>query len=81
MTTDDYMPDWFSADDPHWFNEGTHYHICRRPGAHLASHSGAADKHLGGEETTLLPRHNRPCSLNFTLPPLSAVFFKPERSQ
>ena len=46
MTTIEFLPDWFSADDLHWFNEGTHCHIYQKLGAHPASHNGAAGTHF-----------------------------------
>ena len=39
-------PDWFSADDLHWFNEGTHARSYRKLGAHLAEHNGEAGAHF-----------------------------------
>jgi hypothetical protein len=33
---------------------------------------------MGALETAPIPYHGLPCSLNLTLPPLAAVFFKPD---
>ncbi len=35
-----------SADDLHWFNEGTHCRIYRKCGAHLAEHNGVSGTHF-----------------------------------
>jgi len=40
-------------------------------------YGGSGHGNLGGVEATPIPSHGRPYSLNLTLPPLSAVFFKP----
>ena len=42
---------------------------------------GSGLGNLGGVEATTLPFHGRPYSLNLTLPPLAAVFFKSEGGQ
>ncbi len=39
-------------------------------------YGGSGQGSLGGLETSPVPSHGRPYSLNITLPPLSAVFFK-----
>ncbi len=39
-------------------------------------YGGSGHGNLGGVEATPIPYHGRPYSLNLTLPPLSAVFFK-----
>jgi 1,4-alpha-glucan branching enzyme len=41
-------------------------------------YGGAGYGNMGGVEATPIPCHGRPYSLNLTLPPLSAVFFKHE---
>jgi 1,4-alpha-glucan branching enzyme len=41
-------------------------------------YGGAGYGNLGGVEATPVPCHGRPHSLNLTLPPLAAVFFKSE---
>jgi 1,4-alpha-glucan branching enzyme len=39
-------------------------------------YGGSGMGSLGGVETSSIPFHGRPYSLNVTLPPLGAVFFK-----
>ena len=41
-----------------------------------AEYGGSGMGNLGGKETEEIPCHGRPWSLDFTLPPLGAVFFK-----
>ena len=41
-------------------------------------YGGTGQGNLGGVEAAPIPLHGRPCMLNITLPPLSAVFFKRE---
>ncbi len=41
-----------------------------------SEYGGSGHGNLGGVEATAVPWHSRPCSLNITLPPLAAVFFK-----
>jgi 1,4-alpha-glucan branching enzyme len=41
-------------------------------------YGGSGQGNLGGIEATPVPHHNRPYSLNVTLPPLGAVFLKRE---
>lgn len=43
-------------------------------------HGGSGQGNLGGVEATPVGFHGRPYSINLTLPPLSAVFFKSEAS-
>jgi len=38
---------------------------------------GGGQGNLGGAETTIVPWHGRPYSINITVPPLGVVFFKP----
>lgn len=42
-------------------------------------HGGSGHGNLGGVEATPIGYHGRPYSLNITLPPLGALFFKSER--
>lgn len=42
-------------------------------------YGGSGLGNFGGLEADPIPCHGRPYSLNLTLPPLAAVFFKPER--
>jgi 1,4-alpha-glucan branching enzyme len=44
-----------------------------------AEYGGSGMGNLGGVEATHIPSHGRPNSLEITLPPLGAVFFKSER--
>jgi len=39
-------------------------------------YGGSGHGNLGGVEAALISYHGRPYSLNLTLPPLGAVFFK-----
>jgi 1,4-alpha-glucan branching enzyme len=39
-------------------------------------YGGSGHGNLGGAEASPVPYHGRPCSLNLTLPPLGAIFFK-----
>ena len=41
-------------------------------------YGGSGYGNLGGVEASPIPFHGRPYSLNLTLPPLGAVFFKSE---
>jgi 1,4-alpha-glucan branching enzyme len=41
-----------------------------------AEYGGSGMGNLGGKETEEIPCHGRPWSIDFTLPPLGAVFFK-----
>ncbi len=41
-------------------------------------YGGSGQGNLGGVEAVPIPFHGRPYSINLTLPPLAAVFFKPE---
>jgi 1,4-alpha-glucan branching enzyme len=41
-----------------------------------AEYGGSGAGNLGGKETEETPCHGRQCSLDLTLPPLGAVFFK-----
>ncbi len=43
-----------------------------------ALYGGSGQGNEGGVDTTLLPIHGRPFSVNLTLPPLSVVVFEPE---
>jgi 1,4-alpha-glucan branching enzyme len=42
-------------------------------------YGGSGVGNLGGCETSAQPAHGHPQSMEITLPPLGAVFFKPER--
>jgi 1,4-alpha-glucan branching enzyme len=44
-----------------------------------AEYGGSGMGNLGGKETEEIPCHGRPWSLDFTLPPLGALFFKREK--
>jgi hypothetical protein len=46
-----------------------------------AEYGGSGVGNLGGLESVPAPAHGRPHSLALTLPPLGAVFFKPEPSE
>ncbi len=39
-------------------------------------YGGSGQGNTGGVEAKPIPRHGRPCSLTFTLPPLAVLFFK-----
>lgn len=41
-------------------------------------YGGSGHGNMGGIETSPIPYHGRPCSLNLTLPPLGAIFLKRE---
>jgi 1,4-alpha-glucan branching enzyme len=41
-------------------------------------YGGSGWGNMGGMEASPIPYHGRPFSLNLTLPPLAAVFFKPQ---
>jgi 1,4-alpha-glucan branching enzyme len=41
-------------------------------------YGGSGQGNMGALETAPIPYHGLPCSLNLTLPPLAAVFFKPD---
>jgi 1,4-alpha-glucan branching enzyme len=41
-------------------------------------YGGSGQGNMGALETAPIPYHGLPCSLNLTLPPLGAVFFKPD---
>ena len=44
-----------------------------------SSHYGGSDMgNLGGVAARMEPAHGHPCSIALTLPPLSAVYLKPE---
>lgn len=43
-------------------------------------YGGSGLGNLGGFDADPVPQHNRPYSLNLTLPPLSAIYFKHQRS-
>jgi 1,4-alpha-glucan branching enzyme len=44
-------------------------------------YGGSGQGNLGGVEAMPIPYHNRPYSLNLTIPPLGAVFFKRRREE
>jgi 1,4-alpha-glucan branching enzyme len=44
-------------------------------------HSESGQGNMGGLEAAAIPFHDRPWSLNSTLPPLSVVFLKNERGK
>jgi 1,4-alpha-glucan branching enzyme len=44
-------------------------------------YGGSGQGNMGGVEAVPIPYHNRPYSLNLTLPPLGAVFFKRQGGQ
>jgi 1,4-alpha-glucan branching enzyme len=43
-------------------------------------YGGSGHGNMGGVEAAPVPFHGRPFSLNLTLPPLAALFFRPEKS-
>jgi len=46
MNTVSIKSDWLTADDLHWFNEGSHCHVYRKLGAHLITHEEVAGTHF-----------------------------------
>ncbi|HUJ09667.1 MAG TPA: 1,4-alpha-glucan branching protein GlgB [Verrucomicrobiae bacterium] len=46
MITVIHKPAWFSSDDLHWFNEGTHSRIYEKFGAQLTSQNGSTGVHF-----------------------------------
>ena len=44
------------------------------------SFGGSSQGNLGGLDAAPAPRRDKPFSLSLTLPPLAALFFKPERA-
>jgi 1,4-alpha-glucan branching enzyme len=40
-------------------------------------YGGSGQGNIGGADSSPLPVHGHPCSLNITVPPLAVVVFKP----
>lgn len=63
-------------DDLYLFNEGSHFRLYDKLGAHPMEYGGSGMGNFGGKETMPVSAHGRPFSLNLTLPPLAAIYFK-----